>query len=743
MTLEEKAGLCAGSNFWYLTGVPRLGIPAVMATDGPHGIRKQAGAADHLGLNASEVSVCFPTAAALASSFDTQLLREVGAALGRECQAENVGILLGPGVNIKRSPLCGRNFEYFSEDPFLSGALGAAHVTGLQSEGIACSVKHFAANNQETDRMTSDSVVDERTLNELYLAAFEAPVKEAKAKTVMCAYNRLNGVFAAENEFLLTDVLRDRWGFEGLVVTDWGAVKDRIKGLKAGLDLKMPGGNPEDPREILSAIEEGRLTEKQLDVNVERILSVLNFILENRREDTVFDYAKDHQKAHHAAVESAVLLKNDGKCLPLTDAAGPVVFMGAFAKAPRYQGSGSSHINCYQVDNALQAAGDRVSFVEGYRTGNDSGADALIREAVSAAKAAGTAVIFAGLPSRDESEGYDRTHMNLPENQNRLIAEVSAVQPNTVVVLHNGSAVTMPWIDRVPAVLEMYLGGEAVGAAAVDLLFGEAVPSGKLAETFPLRLEDNPSFLNFPGEQGVTEYREGLYVGYRYYDSKNMPVLFPFGHGLSYTEFQYSNLVVDRTQIDDTQHVHVQMDVTNIGTVPGKEVVQLYIKPQKGEISRPVHELKGFQKIALNPGETKQVSFILDRRAFSYYNIHLHDWHVETGSFEIEVGASSRDIRQRISVCVQSTVEPPQVFTIYSTIGQVLKTPKGQQILGPVIAAAKQKSNLDADTMESAMGEGSGEMVQAMMMQMSLFSLMGFGMFQKDQLEGIVAQLNG
>lgn len=743
MTLEEKAGMCSGADFWHLRGVPRLGIPSIMVTDGPHGLRKQGSETDHLGLNESVVAICFPTASALAASFDRDLLREVGSALGKECLAEEVGVLLGPGANIKRSPLCGRNFEYFSEDPFLSSELAEAFTYGLQGEGVGCSIKHFAANNQETDRMLSDSVVDERTLYEIYLASFEGAVANARAKTVMCSYNKVNGTFAAENERLLTDVLRKLWGFEGLVMTDWGAAKDMIDGIKAGLDLKMPGGRDEDVQEIIEAVQNGRLPEAVLDTTVARILYVIDFVVSNKKEGAQYSREDDHAMARDVAAECAVLLKNDGELLPLRKG-GKVAFIGAFAETPRYQGNGSSFINAYRVESALEMSKGMadIIYAKGYELAVDSVDDALLEEAVQAAKGAEVAVLFAGLPNTYESEGFDRKHINLPPNQIALIEAVCAVQPRTVVVLHNGSSVAMPWARQVPAILEMYLGGEAVGGATVRLLFGDAVPGGKLAESFPHKLSDNPSFLNFPGYDGKVEYHEGVYVGYRYYDAKQMDVLFPFGHGLSYAQFAYDNLRLDKSEMKDTESLQVSIDITNSGKVAAKEAVQLYVGQVTGEVPRPVRELKGFAKVALQPGETKQVTFTLSKRAFAYYNVTLHDWHVETAQYEIQIGASSRDIRVSSVVGVQSTVDVPVTFSPYTSIEQILKTDKGRIVLGPMLQAMQAMMPGSQEGTDKALGEGGVEMMRLMMMQTPLQSLVGFGMLTKEQMQQILYALN-
>ena len=534
MTLEEKAGLCSGLDFWHTKPVERLGVPSVMVSDGPHGLRKQAGDADHLGLNDSIRAVCFPAACATTSSFDVALVNKMGETLGDECQAENLSVLLGPAVNIKRSPLCGRNFEYMSEDPYLAGKMAASYIRGVQSKGVGTSIKHFAANNQEYNRMSCSSEVDERTLREIYLPPFEEAVKAAQPKTVMCSYNKINGVYSADNEWLLTKVLREEWGFEGYVMTDWGAISDRVQGIRAGLELEMPASGGANDAKIVAAVRDGSLDEALLDRAVERILNVVFDYMDNRRPDAVFDRDADHQKAVEVEKECAVLLQNNG-VLPLA-AGARVAYIGGFAAAPRYQGGGSSHINSSRVTSALDAAKAKnraVTYVPGFPTDKDEADAAGLAAAVEAAKTADVAVIFAGLPDVFESEGYDRTSMAMPACQNALIAAVAAAQPNTVVVLHNGSPVECPWAEDVAAILELYLGGQGVGEACDALLWGEANPCGRLAETFPLRLEDTPCYLDFPGDGKTVKYSEGVYVGYRYYEAKKLPVRWACGHGLS------------------------------------------------------------------------------------------------------------------------------------------------------------------------------------------------------------------
>ena len=586
MTLEEKAGMCSGKDFWHLKGVERLGIPEVMVSDGPHGLRKQAAEADHLGLNESIKAVCFPTACATACSFDRDLLEEMGERIGDECQAEDLSVILGPAVNIKRSPLCGRNFEYFSEDPYLASQMAAAHIKGVQSKNVGTSIKHFAANNQEHRRMSCSSEVDERTLREIYLAAFETAIKEAKPDTVMCSYNRINGEFASENHWLLTEVLRDEWGFDGYVMSDWGAVNDRVKGLKAGLELEMPASGGTTDKEIVEAVKNGELDEAVLDRAVERILNIVFKFVDNRQEGK-FDKEEDHKLAAKIEAESMVLLKNEG-VLPLPTQGKKIAFIGKFAEAPRFQGGGSSHINSFKITGALEAVKEvaQVTYAQGYDIKEDVIDQDMLNQAVEIAKEADVAVIFAGLPDAFESEGYDRSHMRMPQCQNTLISEIAKVQENVVVVLHNGSPVEMPWADEVKGILEAYLGGQAVGQAEVDVLFGKANPCGKLAETIPYKLADNPSYLNFPGDGQTVAYKEGVFVGYRYYDTKEMPVRYPFGYGLSYTTFEYSDLQLSADKIKDTDTLKVTLKVKNTGDRAGKEIVQLYVADKTGAACR-------------------------------------------------------------------------------------------------------------------------------------------------------------
>ena len=744
MTLEEKAGLCSGLDFWHTKPVERLGVPSVMVSDGPHGLRKQDEKADHLGVNDSIKAVCMPAACATASSFDRDLMGRMGQAIGDSCQHEKLGVVLGPAVNIKRSPLCGRNFEYFSEDPYLAGEMSAAYINGVQSKNVGTSIKHFAANSQEHRRMSSSSNADERTLREIYFPAFEISVRKAQPWTVMCSYNRVNGVYASENPWLLTDVLRKEWGFKGYVMSDWGAVSDRVAGVAAGLDLEMPSSGGINDRKIVAAVKSGELDEKIVDQACERILEINYRYLDNARPETPWDQEADHQLSARIAEECMVLLKNDG-ILPLnkTD---EVAFIGEFAAKPRFQGGGSSHINAFRTTSAVEAAqGLPVTYVQGYSAARDMATDEMIAEAVQAAKAAKVAVVFAGLPDAYESEGYDRAHMAMPACQNRLIEAVAGANPNTVVVLHNGSPVEMPWLGKVKAVLEAYLGGQAVGIAAVRLLYGDANPCGHLAETFPVKLSDNPSYLYYGGEGDEADYREGVFVGYRYYDKKEMPVLFPFGFGLSYTTFACSNLRLSGAKITDQETLTAAVTVTNTGSRAGKTVVQLYVGDRESTVLRPIRELKGFEKVELQPGESRDVTFTLDKRAFAYWNAAIHDWHVETGAFTIEVGQSSRDIEVSGEVTVESTVALPRHYTADSIFMDVMADPKAKEALGPMLASIQKAFAPSADAGDAAQEAISADMGLAMMRYMPLRGLVSFSpdKVTDDTLKQLLDALNG
>ena len=742
MTLEEKAGMCSGADFWHLKGVERLGIPQVMVSDGPHGLRKQDDSADHLGINDSIKAVCFPTACATACSFDRDLLEEMGKALGRECQAENVSVILGPAANIKRSPLCGRNFEYFSEDPYLASQMAASHIRGVESQNIGTSLKHFAANNQEHRRMSCSSEIDERTFREIYLAAFEGAVKEGKPDTIMCSYNRINGEFASENHMLLTEVLRDDWGFEGYVMSDWGAVNDRVKGLEAGLELEMPASGGDTDKEIVEAVKSGRLKEEVLDTAVERILKII-FRYADNHKTVEWDKEADHKLAAKVAAESMVLLKNDG-ILPLKKDKEKIAFIGKFAQKPRYQGGGSSHINSFRVVSALEAAKayTEVTYAQGYDVKEDVVDKTLEAEAVKAAGEADVAVIFAGLPDAFESEGYDRTHMHMPQCQNHLIEEILKVQKNVVVVLHNGSPIEMPWADDVRGILESYLCGQAVGGAQCALLFGDANPCGKLAETIPYKLSDNPSYLNFPGDGKKVEYKEGVFVGYRYYDTKEMPVRYPFGYGLSYTTFDYHDMKLSADKIKDTDKVTVSVQITNTGKVAGKEIVQLYVADKTGAAARPSKELKGFAKVALEPGETRTVEIELDQRSFAWFNTEIHDWYAASGEYEILIGASSRDIRLKSTLQLTSTRTVPMEITRNTVVEELMGNPATAAILGKYVEQFTSMMSGDKEKNSDAANEAvTEEMTMKMMENSPLRSFRSFMGISNRQLDELIREL--
>lgn len=745
LTLEEKASLCSGADFWHTKAIDRLNIPAAMVSDGPHGIRKQESLADHMGVAESIKAIGFPTASAMACSFDRDLLHKVGDALGEECVAEDLAVLLGPGINMKRSPICGRNFEYYSEDPVVAGELGAAFVNGVQEHGVGTSLKHFAANNQEWRRMSISAEIDECTLREIYLAAFETVVKKAQPWTIMCSYNRINGVYSCENDWLLNKVLRDEWGFEGLVMTDWGAMDERVPSLKAGLDLEMPDCHGETDKLIVKAVQSGELEEPVLDTAVERILTMVDKYLTARKGidpasmvhplpssvERGYDVAAHHALARTTAEQSAVLLKNED-ILPLQKDK-KIAFIGEFAKVPRIQGGGSSHINNTSVESALDAAGDSVSYAQGFHIDEETTDETLLQEAITLAKESDVAVIFAGLPDSFESEGFDRTHLNMPANQNELIARISEVQPNVVVVLHSGSPIAMPWLDKVAGVLQMYLAGQASGGAAVNLLFGDATPCGKLAETFPLHLEDNPSYLNFPGNREKVCYQEGVFIGYRYYDKKKMDVLFPFGYGLSYTDFTYSNMKVtvngknaaDVDVIKETDEIVVSADITNTGNCDGAEIVQLYIKnPVVYEI-RPEKELRDFAKVFLKAGETKTVTFTLNARAFSYYETRIHDWYAESGDYEILLASSSRDIRLQDTVSITGSKKIPFVADYITTCEDVELFAKDGSALDEMLRRSGFAEATDHDG-DDSMGSGTADMMKAMFTGTPLHSILSF-----------------
>ena len=690
LTLEEKASLCLGSDFWHTAPVERLGIPRIMVSDGPHGLRAQLEEADHVGIGGSAPATCFPTASALGSSWNPDLFRTVGEALGRESRKLGVSVVLGPGINMKRSPLCGRNFEYVSEDPWLAGELAIAMVHGTQSQGIGTSLKHYAANNQEDDRLRVSAEVDERTLREIYLPAFERVVKLAQPWTVMCAYNRVNGIYCSEHHWLLTEVLREEWGFEGLVVSDWGAVHDRAAALRGGLDLEMPPNLGVSDAAIVAAVRDGSLYESILDESVSRVLHLVDRSQPALSEGATFDPDDHHALARRAAQESAVLLKNDGNVLPLDPEPGSTVaVIGEFARTPRFQGAGSSQVNPTKLDVALEelqsalAGRADVQFAAGFGIGTTDNDEQLLQEAVALASGADHAMVFLGLPGDDESEGFDRTHIDLPVNQLVLLHALAEVHDRLIVVLANGGVVRVStWDDKVAAILECWLSGQAAGGAAVDLLLGVANPSGKLAETIPVRLQDNSSYLNFPGEEGVVRYGEGIFIGYRAYDKLVQQVSYPFGFGLSYTNFRVDDVNVSVAGLvgDSDLAVTVTASVTNTGQLAGAEVVQVYVGDVVASVSRPLRELKGFVKVHLRPGETQQVSCQLDERAFAFWSQRFRQWVVESGEFTIAVGTSSRDLVATETI----TLDAPRLSLPLgpdSTLHEWLEDERGRELI--------------------------------------------------------------
>ena len=631
MTLEDKIALCSGENFWETKKYEKYGIPSLFMCDGPHGLRKQEDVADMLGVNESRKATCFPAEVTTAGSWDPELLAEIGAAIGEEAKEQGVGLVLGPGANLKRNPLCGRNFEYFSEDPYLAGKLAAGFIRGAEAQGISTSLKHFAVNSQEKSRFTSNSVLDDRTLRELYLTAFEIAVKEGNPSTVMCAYPKLNGVHCSDNKRLLTDILRTEWGFNGMVVTDWGAMNDRIEGFRAGCDLNMPGGSDYMEKEVLQAVKDGTLPESCVDDSAHRVLKLVLRAAETLKEKAACDYEAHHALAKRAAIEGAVLLKNEGGILPLKQGA-KIAVIGAMAKNLRYQGAGSSHINPTRLSQPLDFLPDAVYAPSCDDRGDTT--DALLEEAKKAAQQAEIAVVFAGLPDRCESEGFDRDDMKLPGGHLRMIEAVAGANPNTVVILLCGSAVECPWADRVKAVLYMGLPGQAGGEAISDLLYGRISPGGKLAESWPFAYEDVPSSEVY-GKTTDALYQEGVYVGYRCYDKAGVPVRWPFGYGLSYTTFAYSDLTVN----GDT----VSVTVRNTGKCAGAEVAQLYMHDPQDGLHRPLRELKGFQKVFLQPGESRTVTFSLTNRSFAVWQ---DGWKVPSGTYTVCVGDLTTSIEK-------------------------------------------------------------------------------------------------
>lgn len=713
LTIKEKASLLSGLDAWNTKPIKRLGIPSISMSDGPHGLRKQY-SGDDLGIETSHPATCFPTASLLACSWDKELAEKQGAALGEEAADQGLQIILGPGNNIKRTPLCGRNFEYFSEDPFLSGNMAAGIIKGIQSKGIGTALKHFAANAQETDRLVIDEIISERALREIYLASYEIPVKEAKPTSLMCAYNKINGQYCSENKWLLTDVLRKEWGFKGIVMSDWGATNNRPQGVYAGLDLEMPSSNCINDKEIVKAYKgkhvsipssnirfDNTLTEKQIDDCVERMLKLV-YKLDEKKSGKKCDYAAHHKLAEEIARECMVLLKNNG-ILPLNENA-DIAVIGEMAVNPRYQGSGSSRVNSVKTDLPLDELKKfaNISYAKGYSLENDRDISE-IENAVSVAEGKDAVIILTGLPDSYESEGFDRTTLSIPESHVELIKRIYEVNKNIVVVLCNGAPVTMPFLENSAAVLEAYLSGEAGAGAIAEILFGKACPCGKLAETFPNRIEDTPAYINFPGNGRTVRFGEDIFVGYRYYEKKDVPVLFPFGYGLSYTNFEYSGLTLSANEIGENDGVTVRVNVKNTGDFDGKEIVQLYVGECTPKIARPVKELKGFKKIELKKGEEKTVEFTLDRRSFAYWDERRGDWSVDSGKFGIFIGAASSDIRANEEITVHAE-KTPEKLTIYSYLRDLRMHPNGKAAITHILKVmGKDESEIFSDSEKDAL----------------------------------------
>lgn len=690
LTLEEQASLTSGQDAWHLQGIPEKGIPGYMITDGPHGLRKALASTTATNLNDSVPATCFPPAAGMSSTWNPELIHQVGVAMGEECIQEQVAVILGPGVNIKRNPLGGRSFEYWSEDPYLAGHEAVGIVSGVQSQGVGTSLKHFAANNQETDRLRISARISQRALREIYFPAFEHIVKAAQPWTIMCSYNQINGVHSAQNRWLLTDVLRGEWGFKGIVMSDWGADHDRVASLNAGLNLEMPPSGTDD--QIVYAAQDGRIDRKQLAVMAQGMIDLVNQTRQAMsREGYTFDANAHHQLARQAAAESVVLLKNDDQILPLA-ADTNVAVIGEFARTPRYQGGGSSHITPTRMTSlldALQERGANTQFAPGFTLEDEPQDAALTQEAVATAQHADVVVMCIGLPEYAESEGFDRTTLDIPAKQLAVLDAVAQVNSNIVVILSNGSVVSMePWQQHAKAVLEAWLLGQAGGAALADLLYGDANPSGKLAQTIINDINDDPSMLNWPGEEGHVDYGEGVFVGYRYYDTFKRQVAYPFGYGLSYSTF-----ALDQVQAVADAHqpnaVQVSARVTNTSDCAGAEVVQVYVAPEQSAVARPVHELKGFAKVYLEAGASTTVTIELDSRAFAYWSERFNDWHVEEGTYTVEVGTSSRDIAARVAVTLEGD-HKTLPLTEWSTYDEWKQDILGAQAMKAAEAAAER-----------------------------------------------------
>lgn len=796
MSLDQKAIFVSGNDYWHLESDEKLGLPRIMITDGPHGLRKQRSdkkTSDGIGLGNSVPATCFPPASTSACSWDEDLLAEEGRAIAEECLKEEVSVLLGPGTNIKRSPLSGRNFEYFSEDPLLSGKMSSGFINGVQSKGIGTSLKHFACNSQEAFRMMIDEVVDERTIREIYFPAFEIAIKESQPWTIMNSYNKVNGIYSSQNERLLDHVARKEWGFKGLFVTDWGASVDRILGLKAGTDLEMPNPGDFNKQIIIEAVKNGILDETVLN---ERVKNVLDLILKSKKtlelrrsnDDCQCDYEEHHKIAQKVAENSMVLLKNENDILPIKKGQ-KIAIIGEMAKIPRFQGAGSSVINPTKLSNAfdeLVSIGCDVAYAQGYvrnSSGKQEKDEKLLAEAIDLSKSCDVVIVFVGLTEEIEGEGYDKLDINLPKSHNILVSEIAKVNKNTVVVLAGGSVVCMPWINDVKSVLNSGLGGQAGGLAVANILTGKVNPSGKTAETYPLDLSDTPTFGNFPGVPVVAEHKESVFVGYRFYDTAQKEVLFPFGHGLSYTKFEYSDINIklngseNLNDIKDTDVLDISFKIKNVGDFDGAEVAQVYVSDKESTVFRPIKELRAFKKVFLKVGEVKEISLHLDKRSFAYYNVNIHDWHVETGEFEVLIGSSSRDIKLRQTVTVTSTVNTdipdyretaPDYYTAnIQSVGDDQWTAVYGRELPPRERDPSKRIDLNCclndarntkwgaricrliEKQMSGMGsgsnaEGEGKMLAAMALQIPIrnFVSMSMGAFSPKQAEGLLKILN-
>ena len=779
MTLEQKAAFVSGFNYWQLEESKELGLPQIMVTDGPHGLRKKnpdKKASDGVGLGNSVPTTCFPPAATSSCSWDPELLYQAGVAIAEEALKEQVSVVLGPGTNIKRAPTCGRNFEYFSEDPYLAGKISAGFVNGVQSKGIGTSLKHYACNSQEAFRMIVNEVVDERALREIYLTAFEICVKESQPWTIMNSYNRINGEYASQNKHLQEEILRDEWGFEGLIVTDWGSSVDRIPGLMYGTDLEMPSSSDINTKKIIAAVKNGELDEAILDKRVDNVVALIMKAKKVLGDKHTYDKDAHNALSCKVAESSMVLLKNDDNILPIKKGQ-KIAVIGELAASPRFQGAGSSVINPTMLDNALdelKKLGADVVYARGYDKSKDVIDEALVNEAVEAAKNADVALVFAGLTDEFEGEGYDRLNIEMPNCHNNLISAVANANPDTVVVLAGGSVIRMPWVNEVKGLLNAGLGGQAGGQAAAKILTGVVVPTGKTSETYPLAYEENPTYGNYPAGPVTSEHRESVYIGYRYYDKAQKDVLFPFGYGLSYTTFEYSNLKVSADSIKDTDTLKVSFTLKNTGNVDGAEVAQLYVADKESTIFRPVKELKGFKKVFLKAGEEKTVEFELDKRAFAFFNVEINDWMVETGEFDILVSASSRDVKLSATVTVESTVDakiPDYRATApaYYTADVAGMNEQFAVIYGKELPSAERDTTKRVDIycclddarhtkwggricnliegMMAKMGSaenGDGKMLAAMATQIPVrnFMAMSMGVFSPKMAEGLLMILN-